>query len=58
MVKLKCGHEYKGYLVSVDAHMNLQLAQTKEFIDGNFTKKLGEVLVRCNNVLYVRGCEG
>ena len=57
IVKLKWGHEYKGYLVSVDAHMNLQLAQTKEFIDGNFTKKLGEVLVRCNNVLYVRGCE-
>ena len=57
MVKLKWGHEYKGYLVSVDAYMNLQLAQTKEFIDGNFTKKLGEVLVRCINVLYVRGCE-
>merc|ERR1712020_467583 len=57
MVKLKWGHEYKGYLVSVDAYMNLQLAQTEEFIDGNFTGKLGEVLVRCNNVLYVRGTE-
>merc|ERR1711913_146417 len=57
MVKLKWGHEYKGYLVSVDAYMNLQLAQTEEFIDGNFTGKLGEVLVRCNNVLYVRGVE-
>ena len=29
MVKLKWGHEYKGYLVSVDAYMNLQLAQTE-----------------------------
>ena len=57
MVKLKWGHEYKGYLVSVDADMNLQLAQTEEFIDGNFTGKLGEVLVRCINVLYVRGCK-
>merc|ERR1711936_1141343 len=57
MVKLKWGHEYKGFLVSVDAYMNLQLAQTEEFIDGNFTGKLGEVLVRCNNVLYVRGTE-
>ena len=57
MVKLKWGHEYKGYLVSVDTDMNLQLAQTEEFIDGNFTGKLGEVLVRCINVLYVRGCE-
>ena len=57
IVKLKWGNEYKGYLVSVDADMNLQLAQTEEFIDGNFTGKLGEVLVRCINVLYVRGCE-
>ena len=57
MVKLKWGHEYKGYLVSVDTDMNLQLAQTEEFIDGNFTGKIGEVLVRCINVLYVRGCE-
>ena len=45
MVKLKWGHEYKGYLVSVDTDMNLQLAQTEEFIDGNFTGKLGAVLV-------------
>jgi small nuclear ribonucleoprotein F len=37
MVKLKWGHEYKGYLVSVDGYMNLQLANTEEFIDGNMT---------------------
>ena len=52
MVKLKWGHEYKGYLVSVDAYMNLQLAQTEEFIDGNFTGKLGEVLVRYLTILF------
>ncbi|PSC75125.1 putative small nuclear ribonucleo F [Micractinium conductrix] len=47
--------EYKGYLVSVDSYMNLQLASTEEFIDGQFTGNLGEVLIRCNNVLYIRG---
>lgn len=57
MVKLKWGMEYKGYLVSVDGYMNLQLANTEEYIDGNCTGNLGEVLVRCNNVLYVRGVE-
>merc|ERR1712170_57990 len=57
MVKLKWGHEYKGFLVSVDGYMNLQLAQTEEYIDGNLTGSLGEVLIRCNNVLYVRGVE-
>ena len=46
MVKLKWGHEYKGYLVSVDGYMNLQLANTEEYIDGNCTGELGEVLIR------------
>ena len=44
-----------GYLVSVDSYMNLQLANTEEWIDGQFSGQLGEILIRCNNVLYVRG---
>ena len=55
VVKLKWGMEYKGFLVSVDSYMNLQLAGTEEFIDGKMTGALGEVLIRCNNVLYLRG---
>jgi hypothetical protein len=35
-----------GYLVSVDAYMNLQLASTEEYIDGQSTGTLGEVLIR------------
>eukprot|EP00472_Partenskyella_glossopodia_P008580 CAMPEP_0197514960 /NCGR_PEP_ID=MMETSP1318-20131121/236_1 /TAXON_ID=552666 /ORGANISM="Partenskyella glossopodia, Strain RCC365" /LENGTH=90 /DNA_ID=CAMNT_0043063193 /DNA_START=18 /DNA_END=290 /DNA_ORIENTATION=- len=53
--KLKWGMEYKGFLVSVDAYMNLQLASTEEWIDGQPAGNLGEVLIRCNNVLYIRG---
>jgi len=52
IVKLKWGPEYKGYLVSVDGYMNLQLAQTEEIVDEIVTGKLGEVLIRCNNVFY------
>mmetsp|Transcript_16895 Transcript_16895/g.28536 ORF Transcript_16895/g.28536 Transcript_16895/m.28536 type:complete len:88 (+) Transcript_16895:142-405(+) len=55
IIKLKWGMEYKGYLASVDSYMNLQLANTEEFIDGQFTGNLGEVLIRCNNVMYMRG---
>ncbi|KAK7265259.1 hypothetical protein RJT34_32877 [Clitoria ternatea] len=55
IVKLKWGMEYKGYLVSVDSYMNLQLANTEEYIEGQFTGNLGEILIRCNNVLYLRG---
>lgn len=57
MVKLKWGHEYKGYLVSIDGYMNLQLASTEELVEGNCTGNLGEVLIRCNNVMYIRGVE-
>ncbi|TPX59370.1 hypothetical protein PhCBS80983_g02550 [Powellomyces hirtus] len=57
MVRLKWGQEYKGFLVSVDSYMNIQLANTEEYIDGVSTGALGEVLVRCNNILYVRRLE-
>jgi small nuclear ribonucleoprotein F len=33
----------------------VQLANTEEFVDGQSTGTLGEVLIRCNNVLYLRG---
>ncbi|CAO3670546.1 hypothetical protein G6F70_003937 [Rhizopus microsporus] len=56
-VKLKWGGEYQGYLVSVDNYMNLQLANTEEFQNGVSVGTLGEVLIRCNNVLYIRGVD-
>ncbi|KAG8768635.1 hypothetical protein FRC16_006958, partial [Serendipita sp. 398] len=52
-VKLKWGLEYRGYLVSTDAYMNLQLANTEEYQDGKSNGALGEVFIRCNNVLYI-----
>lgn len=54
IIKLKWGMEYKGFLVSVDNYMNVQLANTEELIDGQLSGSLGEVLIRCNNILYVR----
>lgn len=32
----------------------LQLLETDEYVDDAFAGTLGEVLIRCNNVLYVR----
>lgn len=45
------------FLAQVDSYMNVQLAETEEYIDGQLTGNLGEVLIRCNNVLYVRGVD-
>mmetsp|Transcript_18719 Transcript_18719/g.25181 ORF Transcript_18719/g.25181 Transcript_18719/m.25181 type:complete len:108 (+) Transcript_18719:2-325(+) len=55
LVKLKWGMEYKGTLKSIDPYMNLQMLNTEEWVDGSFRGNLGEVFVRCNNVLYIRG---
>ena len=49
--------EYKGKLESTDAYMNVQLLQTEEFIDGVLAGYLGEVLVWCNRVLYIKATE-
>ena len=37
--------------------MNLQLGSTEEFVGGESQGVLGEVLIRCNNVLYIRGLD-
>lgn len=55
VARLKWGMEYKGVLLSVDSYMNLQLANTEEYINGELAGNLGETLIRCNNVLFVRG---
>ena len=54
IVKLKWGMEYEGKLLSVDSYMNVQLGDAKEYIDGQMAGELGEVLIRCNNVMYLR----
>ena len=56
-VRLKWGMEYQGQLTSSDAYMNLHLLKTEEYIDGELAGYLGEVLIRCNNVLYVKAAE-
>ncbi|KAI9790904.1 MAG: hypothetical protein M1816_004665 [Peltula sp. TS41687] len=58
IVRLKWGQtEYKGRLVSVDSYMNIQLTGTEEFIDGKSTASLGQVLIRCNNVLWIQAAK-
>ncbi|KZW03948.1 small nuclear ribonucleo protein SmF [Exidia glandulosa HHB12029] len=53
-VRLKWGLEYRGFLVSTDGYMNLQLANAEEYQDGKSNGTLGEIFIRCNNVLYIR----
>ncbi|KAF2401448.1 LSM-domain-containing protein [Trichodelitschia bisporula] len=58
IVRLKWAQtEYHGRLVSIDSYMNIQLRGTEEFIDGQSKGTLGEVLIRCNNVLWISGAD-
>ena len=62
VIKLKWGHEYHGWLESKDDYMNFKLTECEEWgyedSDGQrvlkMKGKLGSVLIRCNNVLYIR----
>lgn len=55
-IRLKWGQtEYTGRLVSVDSYMNVQLSGAEEWIDGRSQGALGQVLIRCNNVLWISG---
>jgi small nuclear ribonucleoprotein F len=56
LIRLKWGIEYKGILVSYDKYMNFQLKNSEEIIDNQTTGYLGDILVRCNNVLFVKEC--
>ncbi|EPX74067.1 Sm snRNP core protein Smf1 [Schizosaccharomyces octosporus yFS286] len=53
LVRLKWGQEYQGTLQSVDSYMNLQLLNAAEWVNGEKTGDLGEIFIRCNNVLWV-----
>ncbi|MGB3943574.1 MAG: LSm family protein [Methanothrix sp.] len=53
IVKLKDGRAFRGELQGYDIHMNLVLDNTEEIKDGEVSKKLGTVVVRGDNVVYI-----
>ncbi|OBA19539.1 small nuclear ribonucleo protein SmF, partial [Metschnikowia bicuspidata var. bicuspidata NRRL YB-4993] len=60
--------EYRGTLVAIDNYMNLQLEDASEVVKQDATEpsetgeppagdegdKIGDIFIRCNNVLFVR----
>ena len=54
LVKLKDGKEYRGRLKEIDVFMNLVLEGAEELEDGKPSSKYGEVLIRGNNILYIK----
>ncbi len=53
-VRLKTDAEYRGRVANVDAFMNLILEDAEEFEGGRLMANYGRVIVRGDNVLYVK----
>ena len=54
VVRLKSEVEYKGKMENVDSYMNLMMTDAEELNQGKVVGKLGRVIVRGNNVLFIK----
>jgi len=53
-VRLKSNTTYRGRLLHVDAYMNMYLVESEEVGATGPLANLGHVVIRGNNVLYIR----
>ena len=53
VIKLKYNKEFRGILKSFDLHMNTVLDESEELENGEIIRKLGLVLVRGDNIVYI-----
>lgn len=53
LIRLKGEREFRGILKSFDLHMNLVLNDAEEIENGEVTRKLGTVLIRGDNIVYI-----
>lgn len=53
-IRLKTDVEYRGKVANVDAFMNVILVDAEEFENGRLSANYGKVVIRGDNVLYVK----
>ena len=54
LVRLKNDVEYKGKILNVDSYMNLIMTDAEELHNGKTVEKFGRVILRGNNVLFIK----
>ncbi|MCL4411623.1 LSm family protein [Candidatus Marsarchaeota archaeon] len=53
LIRLKNNMSVRGKVTSFDAHMNLVLENAEELDDGELKAKLGTILLRGGNIIFV-----
>jgi len=53
LIRLKGGMVIRGMLTSFDAHMNIVITNAEELDSGELKAKLGTILLRGGNIIYV-----
>ncbi|MGC8662198.1 MAG: LSm family protein [Candidatus Micrarchaeia archaeon] len=53
LIRLKNNTEIRGRVTSFDIHMNIVLENAEELEDGSLKAKLGTILLRGGNILFV-----
>ena len=54
IVRLKNDVEYKGKIDNVDSYMNLIMSDAEELNNGKTVEKYGRIILRGNNVLFIK----
>lgn len=53
LIRLKGNMNIRGRIVSFDAHMNVVIENAEELEDGELKIKLGTILLRGGNIIFV-----
>ncbi|MDE1825081.1 MAG: small nuclear ribonucleoprotein [Candidatus Micrarchaeota archaeon] len=53
LIRLKNGTDIRGKVTAFDIHMNIVLDNAEELEGGNLKAKLGTILLRGGNILFV-----
>ncbi|MEM4263727.1 MAG: LSm family protein [Candidatus Woesearchaeota archaeon] len=53
IVELKNGRQYVGTLKAFDIHINVELEDTEERVEGETKRKLGTTFIRGDTIIFI-----